>query len=160
MKIRSGFVSNSSSASYSVTIVGVEWESLVNVLLQEYGWDLLNAGSTLRDLRERLTELEQEDVEMSEGISVILSEMNEQWMTNLQNQILSLENAEDQYDLVERILNINGVTVFKTDDQISFTGVSTCHNDYRDMPLLLQQIVLCISFETPCRVICEVSHDS
>lgn len=160
MKIRSGFVSNSSSASYIVTIS----KSLEDVIddmhthfylvsdeVDKYKIDKRNYEEILERINKNEKDIwysKQEIEGYLELIDIIID---------------SKENIYKQdYDVnkyIETLMEYHRIEIEKFGDITTFTFNTSMHNDYdTSMNRIIKEIVLYYTFEKPGFLNCKIEH--
>jgi len=153
MKIRSGFVSNSSSASYIIN-VQAKWEDLTRELMHEFQF---TNDFTYDGLVERLTkriEKYRTDIFMSENKGGSINNMLDTYTRErLDNDIEILEKVNKYKDKPSEYLKIalkyNGIEIAQNkDDTITFSYFTSMHNSYEDGPNdIFKQLSLYFMYE-------------
>ena len=165
MKIRLGFVSNSSSASYYVKIQGISLEDFLGTLLGEYSWKYFSK----RDLDERLEErINLEEEYLAENTKLKKkTPLPEFFTTQRKNHLEELKTKrqvlnnlnENTIDLIKFGLEDYNITYSEGEDGVTLTDWTSMHNDYNDMNNLLKEITLYFLFETTHKIIAKMEHD-
>lgn len=172
MKLRLGFVSNSSSASYTVT-VNKPYDEVINFFMAEtpLSWRL---DDILYDYEERLTGIEasienakskSEDSLFADSIEWLEeSKLDVRGKCKRLKDIMELGprhtwSQEDRRIVVTDYLSYKGVSIKAEFDNTVVEGGTSMHNSYLDMPVYLQALVLHFAFEDPSAIICKPDLD-
>ena len=165
MKIRNGFVSNSSSASYIIKIHGIDYNDFINIILREYGWSLFSKSNVKQKLIKKLTDnkLYTKDLK-NELKNKTVSRVS--WFGYLEDNIKKDEALLKKIDnfsleeIVEVVLERNSIKIMNDDDGIEIKFWTAMHNDFSSgMPEVLREVVLFFMFETSHKVKCDIKHD-
>jgi len=156
MKVRSGFVSNSSSASYTV-----RYKYSFNILLDlfnesEIGYDRFWLR---REIQKRLQHI----------IDILDSKISEDtsYRHDLENDYKDLEekmNRLDEMSTLERfdtLCNISGIIYTSDELNTMFSCMTSMHNSYDEgVSNVMKNIILYLLFEHHINpLICTVDHD-
>lgn len=171
MKIRLGFVSNSSSASYYVTLRETPQDALLTITAQ-CSWPYFQEGIVLSKLDEWIKSYENrlEYIDKTRETFLIGSkESIELTLKVLQDKRKRIKYIFEQrrkdwtilpQELLDYILELNYITVEYKDDRVLLSATTAMHNNYIEgMPDLLKDIVLYYSFEEPERITLKVEHN-
>jgi len=165
MKIRTGFVSNSSSSSYIVEIKGISEQDFLNKLFAEYSWKHFDKGEIEKDLLERIknskaTKRDSEKDKISVGKKAF-SDLYDNWLKDSENDLIRFKEVETNEELVKFVIEHNGITIKIGEDKIELNAWTSMHNDFHDgMPQLLGEIVLFFIFDTTHKVKCRRIDES
>lgn len=163
MKIRSGFVSNSSSASYMVTIsesfnsIADKYFSDIAMLLNK---DIKSYKRDKKHYEDIIEKLNQGDKtiwynkehceECIKLLEVIIEFLKHQFDT---------DHIIDKENVLENILQYHSIDIIKKSSFTQFKYLTSMHNDYgSSMDNLLKEIILIYTFENPSNIICNVEH--
>lgn len=174
MKIRNGFVSNSSSASYTVEVRDIGEQDFFGRLQAEYSWSALNLQGTQNRIEAMIKECEKhiEECEENErsdkdedrkGLTTHLLSLHRGRLSQVKNLLEeSLALDEDDFaEVAKFILKFRGISYKEDDGDIELEYFTSMHNDYCDsMGELMQEIALFFMFETDYKVKCRVDHDA
>ena len=165
MKIRTGFVSNSSSSSYIVKI-HVPYNEFVDFLGARHKWDYFCLENIKNKIDFQIKELEE-----SHKKSLEEYKDRSEWLFKCYDDRLKYLNdfkketselTEDNFDkIVELVLKYNDITedTIETDSGENIVILSyftSMHNDFNDgMNDLLKEIVLGFLFDTNYKVECQ-----
>ena len=177
MKIRSGFVSNSSSASYYVTI-NINLHTFIECMLDELQTSYFSVGNLLEELTKRL-ELELEEyASYEQPENKVLPLFKEQKLRNIDRLKSKIENLEkikcldqwnwpstendekegkfvvDKVKAVTYILNdIYSIFLIEVNDTvdncIEISANTSMHNSYNDVPDIMKTIITYFCFNRP-----------
>ena len=158
MKKRNGFVSNSSSASYTVKIWDVNFEDFAHGLLGDYGFcGFLSYETALGQINQLLEKYEEEDE------LVHMEDCKKRWMENLNADKDAIQKAVDDDDMVERVralLRYHKLNFTEGERCLTFGSFTPMHNDYVEgVNEALQEILMYAMFERHYKVECDVDFD-
>ena len=165
MKIRLGFVSNSSSASYYVKIQGITLEDFLNTLLGEYSWSYFSREDLNEQLDKRISIEENYFAENTESkkkssLPEFFTAQRRSYLEELKTKKQVLNNLnENTIDLVKFGLEDYHITYFEEKDGVVLTDWTSMHNNYTNMNDLLKEITLYFLFETTHKIIAKMEHD-
>ena len=169
MKIREGFVSNSSSSSYIVKIHD-SLEDFASRLIPDYSYSSINLESISKKIDKRIDELkvnrEREKEKEEEECRVNIFKLYDEHISELEGlkkeccKILD----DDEYRDVDRVkfaLKYNNIKIEEKDKCIELNYFTPMHNSFRDgMNGLLKEIVLFFMFDTDIKIECERIDDN
>ena len=156
MKIRNGFVSNSSSASYIVKINGSSFEDLCARLLCEYSWCEFNLVAVLGKISNRITEAS-ERLQTGE-----IKPFYDKLIEDLEALLKEAKDIDEDngVEVVDFILKYNGIEYQEDSNEITLFDCTSMHNSYDEgVSDLLQEIIMFILFETDYKIKCEIDKD-
>ncbi len=174
MKIRLGFVSNSSSVSYYITIKG-PLNEVLNQIHENSHWPWLMPEAiiklidkNLKYLNDRLSDIE----EKKESFLLIDSKPDlEKKIENLHKDKAKIEEIKQKRkddkswnygteDLTKIALKLNYIQIDESKpDETVLSSTTMMHNNYIEgMPDLLKDITLYYSFENPSAISLRVDH--
>lgn len=173
MKERAGFVSNSSSASYYVTLKGSR-EEILSEIEQNCSWPHISVDQIRRKLRDRLKGLKirLDDIETKKE-RFLIEDAIPIFKERISNSEAMLKELEDisrsmrerpvirnfQLELTEMALDLNHIGYTAFENEIHLQSRTVMHNSYCEgMPDMLKDIVLYYSFENPERITVRVEH--
>jgi len=167
MKIRYGFVSNSSSASYIITLSGdmKDINQLIVESIQFVGWN----NELEERLNEDVTRLKKSITRLEQGKESFLDRPIEEQKSRLAQAIADLETITtnrdktelvDYANLVLRNYDINRIDMYNGDVKLSAS--TSMHNCYTEgLPRIMHEIVLQQVFEKPnVKIMCEIDRDN
>ena len=158
MKIRTGFVSNSSSASYIVNIKGIDFAEFCNKMETEYSFsDYFNVESMMKSLDGHL-----ERYIKGDDSTDSMKDLIEEFRVELEEQKVKLKavNPDKYYDVVRCGLEFHQVGLKETDDGVELTSFTSMHNDYDEgVSSIMNEIVLYFLFETDYKLVCTMESD-
>jgi len=166
MKIRNGFVSNSSSASFIVT-VKMDKHQLFHVLSKELGWSYLSKaafrGIVSVALEKHKEYLRKEKKELKNKKLKEILPFDNFWEDTVKSETELLDKIdkykindykydgeEDYINFVQDVLSYHHIflkPLFKTEDVWEFSSWTSMFNSYDDIPTLLKEIILMFAFE-------------
>ena len=155
MKIRNGFVSNSSSSSYIVKIKNLDFEELANCMASEYSYDDF---FSLEQVKEKLDETIKSlsDGEHSEWYKHHLEQLNELKVE------LDAINPEDSFEKILRVmLKYYQIGVKETNNAVELSCFTSMHNSFNEgMSDVLKEIMLYFLFDRDYEVKCHRDSDN
>ena len=166
MKIRSGFVSNSSSGSYMATIRDISLKLFIDMMLGEYSFSFFNKEDVLNELKSRLSADEHQLYELQGNEKT--DPLFEVCKLGLEKSVLDGKAAIEKIktisdrEMVECVLALKEihVTEDKQDDSVTLTCHTSMHNNFTEgMHDLMKEIVLYFMFDTKHKVICKRIDD-
>ena len=161
MKLREGFVSNSSSASYIVRIKNISLQEFCDRLAPEYYQDELNIKITCGIIKRRIKDINRLR-KKAKGKDLGLDKMYERHkevLEKLEKRGLKILDVEDFVKEVEFIFEYEDINVCENNGDVVLDYFTSIHNDYNDgMGDLLKEITLFFMFETHYEVECRVEH--
>lgn len=144
MKKRLGFISNSSSSSYIVSI-RVDPEDFYNILWSEYSWDLFGKKAIMEKLEKRIKD---------NGEYSNLPSFHD-WNKELKRKIEELQNIDpnDKVKMIKFALDYNGIKIREDDDEVELEYFTSMHNDFNEgVNDLLKEIILFFLMDTQYKV--------
>jgi len=147
MKIRTGFVSNSSSASYIVKIKDIDFEDFISSL-KSNPESFYYKYFSLPVLEDKLKRLE----EMSKKYAFY----------NIEDLRKSFDkiDADDYSSIIKFALAFYKIGCRIKSDGIELVDVTSMHNDYDSgMSGLMKEITLHFLFETDYKLVCKIETD-
>lgn len=173
MKIRQGFVSNSSSASYYVTLKG-DSKELLELIGNECDWPFLNIEYIVDTINERIKSIkdslqyievntESWLVQSKDSLEQDLAELEAKKKTMLEIQKIRSKKETwnvRQSEIINMGLDMEGIKVTSSStNHIELQANTMMHNNYVEgMPELLKEIVLYFSFNIPDAIHLRVDH--
>ena len=162
MKKREGFVANSSSASYTITIQ-TDKDSFFNNLVEHVSYP--HRGS----FREKVVK----HIDSMKGYlkdKTSFPHMKENYLGEIKRHTALLEkldsldmreNDGDRIHFYELVFNFHNIVWEKTkENHIMISEFTSMHNDFNEgMSLLFKEIIFSFMFETNIPVLAEVAHD-
>jgi hypothetical protein len=147
MKLRNGFVSNSSSASYTI-FIDAPLEDFADLLAQ-YLYSEMESGNLIDLAKKRLqqyVEYDSTDTRKKEHLEQLIKFVDENG------------SAQEKLQLA---FELNGVKVETTPTGFSLYSYTTMHNNYMEgIPDILKEIVMLLNFEIKdIKMSCKVEHD-
>jgi len=157
VKLRSGFVSNSSSASFIITAFDGENQSVVDALIEQFEYSIFDIDAIIHNMNEEIKDLklkikESESAEDKHGFHKF-------WIEGYKRQIEDKQQIKDlvrdEQDFVKKelykknlskILADKGIRYCVKDDAHVFEGDTTMYNDLNDMPELMFKILTALKF--------------
>lgn len=162
MKIRNGFVSNSSSSSYIIKIYDTGFDEFAS-RLNELRYEFFNKGIIMKEIEERLAVNTKSINEMDgEGVSWRKDFANEAIIefTGLKQELEGIE-ADDQINMLKFALKYHGIKVSEGQHRIELCEFTSMHNSFCEgMSDILKEIVLSFIFDSTKRVECDRESDN
>jgi len=181
MKIRNGFVSNSSSSSYIVNVEGASMDDFCRNLYSEYRWYIFNIESFLKTVKRQKTKTEnyiKDILEKGDEPDNSFSSMNEHFCKMYQTRLEELTKIEteieknsedgklnydaDPEDVIKMVLNYYGVKLTNTlNDGVQLEYFTSMHNSFTEgVSEILQEVILYCMFDTKYNVKCRRDSDN
>jgi len=167
MKIRSGFVSNSSSSSYLVRF-HVPFDEFARMLRSEYGgnwctWPIISGKVNARIGQVKKGLADEKDRLSGQPITNdMLSYYDEQLkkLNSFREELDRLACGDDAAVLVKFILKYNQIICDIENDIVKLGNFTSMHNDFvSGMSELLQEIIWFFMFDTDVKVECTREAD-
>lgn len=163
MKVRKGFVSNSSSSSYIVKI-NSDYNDFIDKLVEEYGWDFINKKYIRRKIQKEIERLEEilNEIENDNNENKVICDFQKRMNDNVQktydkekNNLKELQKINNKKDLIEFIFEWHYIKVETSDHEVVLNHFTSMHNSFLEgMNDLLKEIVLFFLFDTDYIVKC------
>ena len=155
MKIRNGFVSNSSSSSYIVSIHGIKYKNFITHIYREYNWNYFNEQKIKEKVIERLKDNSEYKKEINEKkMDFFFSQIEK--MIEKDTELLEKIDSFSDEEMVETMLKRISIKVIDKKNSVELISETTMHNDFNTgMTNLLKEIVLYFMFDTDYKVKCE-----
>ena len=164
MKIRNGFVSNSSSSSYVVRIRDTYWDEFCDIVVNSKGFSmkdelLMEIDKEIKDIEtHKDTRFSDATSDAGKAVCQMIKEMGAKRLAMLNEckVMLAPERIGNEI-LVDVALKINGIKRFESNrDVVDLLYNTSMHNSFDEgMTTLLKEIVLLFSFDTKKKVECE-----
>ena len=158
MKIRKGFVSNSSSSSYIITLDKTKADFLDD-MVNAYEYGAFNVNYIVENIKKTIKECEEPD---QVSIPFIAEHMQNRIndLKLLLEKIYDLTKIEDEdknsryyvcnTSVIELLLTeYYNVKIEELTKIINVSGWTPMHNSYNDMPEILKDIIVWYTFEDP-----------
>ncbi len=140
MKIRSGFVSNSSSASFIVTLNNKTFNEFAEDILSHF-WDFRK-----EDFEEKLKEYIKElELELEKCDSEIIISRRERSLEQTKKILEKLPTLSTT-DVVREILMYNGINTHQRMNRIEFSTWTTMFNDISDMGEFMMKLITFMNY--------------
>ena len=153
MKIRIGFISNSSSASYFVEIK-IPPQKFFTDIMQNYSWEIFNKKYIIDKLQKRIAEIT-ESISMSSHHTMYYDTQ-----LRIETGLLrNLRRARSYRDIVYNICDYYYIKLSETDNSVTLRGGTVMHNTYDDMPEVIKEILLYFLMDTKFPVKAWTEHD-
>ena len=153
MKIREGFVSNSSSASYIIKIPNITLDELYKTLIREC-WPDFDKEYFIRELKKR------EETALKyigdEHMSVYWKKSSEKYTEMKQRDE---KEGLSSTDLAKMILEYNGITVNEESGCVEIHTMTTLHNSFVEGLHDIAKEILLIYLSLGFKVTLDVDHD-
>ena len=158
MKIRQGFVSNSSSASYIVKIQNIEEQEFFDRVACMYCKGFTFEKEHLLELIEKFV------VEAQFFCKSADSVMLDYWEKELKEYLLlkkQLTKINSNEDLVKFGFNLRGIHYEYKNSNIELDSWTSMHNSFTDgLDNILQEIILEFIFNGKYNITCEIKEDA
>jgi len=153
MKKRQGFVSNSSSASYTLT-VNTDEEDFFDALVEHVTWPYRD--SIENKLKEYINHVKSR---LKEKNPILSKDHQLVQMNNYQHSLDKLETA-DSVERMKIILSFyNIMWSYNKDGNIELSESTSMHNNFEEgVSKLMKEIILAFIFETDIKVSGDVEH--
>jgi len=132
MKIRTGFVSNSSSASFVITATNMKKDDILEVLSTNLGWSVYNRSQIKKELEAEISACKKRLKEKSEEnpLKELHDFLEKNSLEDAQNFLEKIDEMSDN-EVAERILLRCGITIFENKN--NDTTLSHCVTMYNDI---------------------------
>lgn len=150
MKIRTGFVSNSSSSSYIVDIYGIAEHEFIKMFVSEYCSWKFEYDDIKNEVYNNYTKTK---IMASQGK---FHGLIGNWVTDAtenKNKFDKIKTDEDFARFLIEYKNIS-ISTLENDVGIRLSGWVSMHNSFEDMPELLKEILLFFLIDTEYKVEC------
>jgi hypothetical protein len=167
MKIRNGFVSNSSSSSYVVKIRDTTKKEFCDFIYAEkgigYGYDYDTIIQKLdEDIKHNKQEIkaimaEKEYPNSKWDVKKYMLKSQRRWLkeaVSTKNKVIKC-GKNNRIRLTEIVLGRYGIAFDFDDNSVNLRYHTSMHNSFDDMGDLLREIVLAFMFDTKKKVECE-----
>ena len=158
MKIRNGFISNSSSASYLVKIKA-SMEDFTSKILEQYSWnDYFYKERFEESVREDIEELKENLKQKCTETQGFFYDRKKDLKKSLKNKEVLLRKLKKLKDIefVKVVLEYFGIKVSSSSTEIFLNQETVMHNDFNTgMCDLFRELVLFFMFDTKYKVECK-----
>lgn len=163
MKVRTGFVSNSSSASYIIKVLAPK-EEIISLLICEYGWVYFHKEEFVKMVTKKIKDHERNDDEKIKYLSDLgqtfketMAKQRKEYREKLQGYID--RNLSDDEVLFTTVLESKNIKCRQIDDNTVFESETSMHNDYNSgVANLLKEFLLLFMFEHEYKISCEIKQ--
>ena len=168
MKIRNGFVSNSSSSSYMVDI-DVGFDQFAKTVLAEYSWSFFSLKEIRKFYEERLRWADRERMSLCEDLKTATEhkEFFQRSVERINNKIEGFQGMLSKLvegndyvgspEMITEYLWKKGIMIGEKYDgkKTSFICSTSMHNDFMEgLPDIAKEIILYYMFDTDIQVKC------
>lgn len=163
MKIRKGFVSNSSSASYYVTIKDTR-SAVFHELKRECHWPWFDNERLANHIRTYINARERTLLRLEQGQELFLLETKEEVREDIKRaekelEMIDINSIKISDDHVRIALKYNHIELKELEDRTLLEHTTIMHNNYVEgMADMLKDIVLYYSFEQPHKIDLRIEH--
>jgi len=156
MKIRNGFVSNSSSSSYIVNIKNISMSKFCDILAPEYHWgDLFSLGHAKESLT-KWSKTHEKDAANADRWSIDAKKAYDDMLDDLSK--VDKDNFEE---VVGFMLKFRQIECKEVDGGIELFYFTSMHNDFVEgVSDALKEILLYFMFDTDYKVECKRESDN
>lgn len=161
MKIRLGFVSNSSSASYTL-IVNDTTENFFNIIRNEFYYifdinsqDIFSlrrqSKYDLRSYKNKLKEIKKYPLtKFDESLEEVKDKIS--YFKNKIKKLNSIEYIKSD-EFIEEFLKYNNICIYYESTYIKLLSTTSMHNSYNDMSEILKNISLYYTYECKYKIV-------
>lgn len=173
MKIRAGFVSNSSSASYTI-VINETMEEFMKVMTTDCSYPYMKVNYILKRIRNNIKYLnERLEIANQHTGQVFYESITylENRKTELQNKLKIVENIRtkiyenghrvsisDSKQLFDIIAELSYVELEHKESMVTLTSKTAMHNNFHDIPDLMREIILFYTFHRPQQIVASVKY--
>jgi len=157
MKIRYGFVSNSSSASYIVVINDLKMKDFLHIASEAFSMELHGIERYLLEkIRDTEESLQKQD------------EKNDYFYNSIKSSLLKLKKylelvkkTKSVQSKIKIYLDMNRFHYTKKNKDLILTSSTTIHNDYNSgINDKFKELLLYLMFETDYKITCTIENDN
>lgn len=147
MKIRDGFVSNSSSASYIVKIHGVTFAELSNKLKPEYSWYIFDKETFVNLLNKTYKSfnklIDASEKQQSPMLSYYITHCSK-----IKEHLTLLEKDISFEEYLRIFFTFHQLNIIETEDYVELNNFTSMHNSFNEgMSEILKEIILFLMSE-------------
>lgn len=158
MKIRNGFVSNSSSASFIVNIHDTTIQEVCEMISEHFTYSYFSKVELINKLNS--------DINNLRGI-IELDSCNSSYWTEKINKfrkILNLLSNDlnkksfviDENIVLDVLKDVYGINMDQKDNIVTLEASTSMYNDIKDVPEILRDIIAYYNFEIDKKINCEI----
>ena len=160
MKIRNGFVSNSSSASYIIKIEGMKLIDLLGIL--GYGEEFCKE-TMLNDISKKIFDLNKDiDSFKNKKHNSLVKNLNISFLEGLENELKEIQSIDknDDLSILKKYLKMNGIKHEETDKELILEYFTPMHNSFVEgICDQLKELIFKVIFSTGHKIKCEIISD-
>jgi hypothetical protein len=157
MKIREGFVSNSSSSSYFFRINDLKFNDFVKLMVSNYWFDHFNKRIINHKIKEKIKKAIEDNKKHSKMYSKkgkdstfkFMQKINNDHILRCKKELEDLDKCSTNGQLVKFVLKYKGIKIKLSKECVEFSYFTPMHNDFNEgMEDLLKEIIMLFSFDT------------
>jgi hypothetical protein len=165
MKIRNGFVSNSSSASFIVTIFDTTIDEVCSNISEHFMYNHFSKTALIEKIKNQINNYNKNHE--------LLNDYNNYWIEKVRNyeEILNIikqdinKNNTSTFESLNENLALRvlkefyGVIVLQDENKVILSTFTSMYNDITEIPEILKDIVVYYNFVNNKKITCEIEND-